>query len=266
MPKILYVDDDETSRLSISRLLQQEGFEVVTARCGREGAKVVRELEFDCLISDLNMEGNANLAFIREMPEVRPGLPIIIVTGYPSVETAVASIRLPVAAYLLKPLDYEELLTALRNALQRAMLMQQVQAMHNSVGFWLTDLAQLLEALRQSSRMPLAAPSDIFLTITYRNVLDALLSLKTVLEGSVTVKDAQAIPSGSGTSPLLLVEALRETIAVLEKTKDSFRSRDLGELRKKLESLLDVEREQRKPNGIKPAVPVLKMEGRCPSA
>lgn len=117
MQKILYVDDDETSRLSLARLLEQDGFQVETAINGIDGRKVLEAREFDCLISDLNMEGNVNMEFIRAVSGVRPGLPIIILTGYPSADTAGTSDQIGVSAYLLKPVDYEELRSVLQKTL-----------------------------------------------------------------------------------------------------------------------------------------------------
>jgi DNA-binding response OmpR family regulator len=244
MPKILYADDDETSRCSIERLLSLEGHECVAVSGGTVGMQWLRDREFDCVISDLNMQGNANLEFIRSVPKLRPGIPVIIVTGYPSLETAVASLQLPVVAYLTKPVDFNELLKELRAALLRSTLIQQVEQMRANQNFALADLDQLAESLRQSTRGPIGTPMSVFLTLTYRNVLDSLLGLKAVMEKSVATGGGAEKAEG-GHSPLLLVEALRETIDVLEKTKDAFRSRDLGALRKKLEKLLDADKEQR---------------------
>jgi CheY-like chemotaxis protein len=245
--KILYADDDKTSRLAIARLLEQEGYECVAVCDGVAAAQALRDGPFDCVISDLNMVGNASMEFIRSVPKMRPGLPVIIVTGYPSMETAVASLQLPVTAYLLKPLDFEHLLEQVRAALLGSALLRQAEQMQTNVNYWLTDLAQIMEGLRRSPRTSVETPLAIFMAITYRNVLDSLLGLKTVMEHILpTSGDAIKGAPVSSHSPLLLVDALRDTIGVLEKTKDAFRSRDLGELRKKLEKLLDAGKEERK--------------------
>jgi CheY-like chemotaxis protein len=238
--KILYADDDETSRLSIARLLQQEGYECVAVCDGVAGGQALREQEFDCVISDLKMQGNANMEFIRAVPRLCPGVPVIVVTGYPSLETAVASLQLPVTAYLLKPLDFTDLLKQVRVALLGRALLRQVEHMRANVNNWLADLTQMAEGLRRAPRTPLETPMAVFMAITYRNVLDSLLCLKTVMECSLPTQPQTAQNGSRAGGPLLLIEALRDAIDVLEKTKDAFRSRELGDLRHRLEDLLQV--------------------------
>jgi CheY-like chemotaxis protein len=247
MIRILYADDDKDSRLWTARLLEQAGYECVTVSDGLLAIQQLGEREFDCVISDLDMQGNTSLEFIRSVPQLRPGLPVIIVTGHPSVETAVAALQLPVMAYLLKPFNPDDLLHEVRQAVLRTVLLRQVEQMHAGQTHTLKDMTKIMESLRQGSRVATETPMGVFLTVTYRNVLNSLLGLKTVIEHSMSssVCDNNKESVAAGYSPLLLVDALHETIGVLEKTKDAFRSRDLGDLRKKLEKLLATDAEHR---------------------
>jgi DNA-binding response OmpR family regulator len=240
-PTLLYADDDEAVRLPTCELLRYEGYEVLSAPDAASALALVRERPCDCLIADIHMPGNAKLEFIAQLAQERPGLPVILVTGNPAVETATAALKLPVAAYLMKPVDANELLKEIREVLSRSALLRQVEKMHESLDFWLADLNRLSQTLRQSPRLPLDVPMDVFVTVTYRNVLEAMAGLQMVLGYSLARKSGTEPLPGNAPTPLLLVDALRETIAVLEKTKDSFRSRDLGELRRKLERLLETE-------------------------
>jgi DNA-binding response OmpR family regulator len=240
--RILYAEDDETSRLSICELLRREGYDCVAAPDGVVAAELLGTERFDCLISDIKMLGNANLELIRAVPQLQPGLPVILVTGFPSVETAVESMNLPVMAYLTKPVEFPALLAAVREAVFRRQLLDQSEATCAHLRQWLADAGQLAEGLRRSPRTPTDGPAEIYLTLTYRNVVEALLGLKTVMEQSLPNRAPEA-PSGSpGTPPLILIDALRDAIAVLEKTKDAFRSRELGDLRRRLEDLLQMGR------------------------
>lgn len=109
--RLLMADDEETFLLATADLLRQEGYLVDTARDGFEAADFLRENTYDLLISDILMPGNQDLDFIKLAAELSPDLQVLLITGYPSVTTAMQAIRLPVAAYLTKPVDFEELRT-----------------------------------------------------------------------------------------------------------------------------------------------------------
>lgn len=244
--RILYADDDETSRLSLSELLRREGYKCVTASDGLQATQMVRDQKFDCIISDIQMLGNTRLEFIEEVARHHPGIPVILVTGYPAVATAAAAFKLPVCAYLIKPLDFSVLLKEIREAMLRRVLVRQLSDTKLKLETWQADLDQLATGIQKAPRITLTTPLNIYLMVTFRNLMDAMLGLKAVLEHSLSLNEAHPRAGAPDHSPLLLLEALRETIEVLEKTKDAFRSRDLGELRKKLTKLLNAERENRR--------------------
>ncbi len=246
-PRVLYAEDDASSRLSISELLRDEGYDCVAASDGVEALNRLKQETFDCLISDIRMLGNNDLELIRALPEVQAGLPVILVTGFPTVETATASLRLPVTAYLVKPVNFDELSGAVREAVFRRRLHTQFEITRDTLTRWVSDIEQLANELQDSARVPAGDTADVYLMITYRNVLEALLGLRAVLEQIMFARPPQAglpAPAGAAGVPMLLIDALRDTIDTLEKTKDAFRSRELGDLRRRLETLLDLAREK----------------------
>src|SRR4030095_11661625 len=107
--RVLIADDEETFLMATADLLRREGFEGETVRDGETALARVREASYDLLISDLEMPGNEDLDLVKRVAEVAGGLPIIIITGFPSTRSAIASIELPVAAYLLKPVAFQDL-------------------------------------------------------------------------------------------------------------------------------------------------------------
>jgi CheY-like chemotaxis protein len=109
---ILYADDDEPSRQMISELLSRHGYVCATAPDGLVAEQMLVAARFDCLISDIHMLGNEELEFIRVVQQRAPGLPVILVTAHPSVTTAVEAMKLPVVAYLLKPIESDALVKA----------------------------------------------------------------------------------------------------------------------------------------------------------
>jgi len=108
--QVLLADDEEIYLLSTADLLRQEGFSVDCAKDAYEAARLLREFRYDVLISDIRMPGNPDMSLIQGIPEPNAGIPVILMTGYPSAPTAIQAIDLSVLAYLVKPIDFEDLL------------------------------------------------------------------------------------------------------------------------------------------------------------
>jgi hypothetical protein len=157
----------------------------------------------------------------------------------------VESLQLQVVAYLVKPVDFPVLLVAVREAVLRSLLLRQFEVTRASLQQWLSDMAQLADGLKRAPRVAVAAPMDVYLMVTYRNILEALLGLKTLMEHSLSTPPPASQSEPHGATPLLLIDALRDAIEVLEKTKDAFRSRELGDLRHRLEDLLHASKDQK---------------------
>jgi two-component system response regulator HydG len=115
--KILIADDEPLFLRTTAELLRKAGYECVTAADGNEALAALAREPFDLVLSDLNMPGNLKLELLREGRDKWPEIPLIVVTGAPSLPTAVESVRLGIADYLLKPVKYEDLLSSVRRAL-----------------------------------------------------------------------------------------------------------------------------------------------------
>jgi excisionase family DNA binding protein len=116
--RLLLVDDDEGTRVLLSRMLEPE-YDVETASNATAALDALRRAgaSYDLMISDLNMPGMDGITLIREVKSIRPKLPIIIITGYGSTNTAIDAVNLRVAGYLTKPLRDIEVLEAAAKAL-----------------------------------------------------------------------------------------------------------------------------------------------------
>ncbi len=112
--RVLIVDDEEIFLMSTADLLRREGYAVDSVLDAREAAQKLSENRYDVLISDIRMPWNPDLKLIQEIPEPNTGLPVILVTGYPSAPTAIQAISLSVLAYFVKPLEFYELLATVR--------------------------------------------------------------------------------------------------------------------------------------------------------
>ena len=115
--RILIADDEESVLLSTADLLRIEGYECACAADAKTAVHMLRKKKYDLLIADIKMQGNSDLQLIKKLPEIAHRMPVILVTGYPSLSSAVQSIELPVVGYLIKPYEFSELLTVAQGAI-----------------------------------------------------------------------------------------------------------------------------------------------------
>lgn len=117
--RILIADDEPLYRDTTAELLRDEGYECVCVEDANDAIEVLGEHSFDLILSDLNMPGNLRLELLKEGRTKYSHIPMIVVTGVPSIPSAIESVRLGIADYLLKPVKFEELIVAVRKALDR---------------------------------------------------------------------------------------------------------------------------------------------------
>lgn len=234
--RILLADDDDTFVAAAAELLRREGYECEVVNDGPSALARASEKQFDLLITDLEMPGNADLQLVRDISETHGGLPVIILTGYPSVRSAIACIELPVAAYLSKPIDFPVLSKKVREAVTRFRSYQVMQSTETRLKTYREDIANATAVLPAAG----GSPIDVFLALTLRNVMGSLTDLEQ-LGKALNAQSVQAHPCQLLNCPRggQLRDAVQETINVLEETKGAFKSKTLGDLRHRLELLLE---------------------------
>lgn len=240
--RVLVADDEDTFLYSTADLLRQEGYQCDCAFDAAEAAEMMRTSDYDLLIADIKMPGNPKLELIRDMPSIAEGMPVILVTGYPSLNTAIQSIQLPVMAYMVKPIDFDELLEQVNGAIGSFRIYRAISNTRQHLEDWRRDLdgVELLMS-KKASDTPFV-PVDAFVTLTLNNVVAALSDIRNVTETLAKITSKQNVCQLLNCPRLdKLTSALLETIGVLEKTKSAFKSKDLGELRRKLEELVKSE-------------------------
>ncbi|NOQ45445.1 MAG: response regulator [Desulfobulbaceae bacterium] len=122
---ILVIDDEESLRLTFQLFLQRQGYSpVLTAASFEEALTTVSENHFDLIISDIVLEGTSGIDLLRRIREMGVECPVVMVTGYPNVETASEAVRLGAFDYISKPVDKETLLKTARLALKQYRLEQ----------------------------------------------------------------------------------------------------------------------------------------------
>jgi YesN/AraC family two-component response regulator len=163
-----------------------------------------------------------------------------LVTGYSSFDLAVRSIQLPVIAYLVKPIELETLLAQVQNALEHVKMHHSVRNTQQRLHNWLQQLNEVeksMELVKSTSPLPV----EIFVTLTLQNITAGLQDLRHLTESLARHNHHNEKPVCRLFNCQRISayeEAILETIEVLEKTKRSFKSRELGDLREKLEAIV----------------------------
>jgi ActR/RegA family two-component response regulator len=118
--RLLFVDDEEGIRLTLPAILTKEGFDVTVASSVPEALKVIQDLPFDILLSDLNIgQPGDGFTVVSAMRRIQPTAATFILTGYPDFESALIAIRNQVDDYLTKPADIKKLVEALKEKASR---------------------------------------------------------------------------------------------------------------------------------------------------
>jgi two-component system response regulator HydG len=125
MPKVLVVDDEPSHRQMIEAVLSAEGYEVQQADDGQSAIAAIEKKFYNLVIMDVRMKQVGGIEALKEIKKISPGIPIIIMTAYASVGTAVDALKSGAYDYLTKPLDIEELKILVAKALRYRELEQE---------------------------------------------------------------------------------------------------------------------------------------------
>ena len=122
MAKILIVDDQDMMRDSLAATLAREGHEIVAAYDGQAGLNKLGERKFDLMITDLKMPKMTGIELLTEAKKLRPEMPVVLMTAFATVQTAVEAMKLGAYDYIQKPFDGEEVKLLVQRTLEHAQL------------------------------------------------------------------------------------------------------------------------------------------------
>jgi two-component system response regulator HydG len=166
---ILVVDDDLAHRTMLRTLLASWGYEVSEADDGRAAIEAVHGQPFDLVLMDIRMIHVSGIEALEEIKAFNPAIPVILMTAYASVETAVEALKKGAYDYLTKPLDFDELKLAIARAMEHSRLKEENQLLRESLGLKFDRrnligrsavMTKLLETVTQ------VAPSEATVLIT----------------------------------------------------------------------------------------------------
>ncbi len=162
-PKILVVDDEESHRIMLRAVLKEEGYRVTEAADGTDAVKAVETEAFDLILMDIRMTNMDGIEALTEIRKISPLVPVLIMTAYASVKTAVEALKAGAFDYVTKPLDIEELKILIEKGLEHYHLRTENLALKERIG----DRFDFSRIIGRSAKMialldtlAMVAPSD----------------------------------------------------------------------------------------------------------
>ncbi len=113
--KVLIVEDEKITRITLANILKKEGYEVESVADGDKGLNMVSHNSYDVVVTDLRLPGKSGIDILKTAKEHNPGCEVIVITAYASVETAVSALKQGAYDYITKPLTPERFLSLMKN-------------------------------------------------------------------------------------------------------------------------------------------------------
>ncbi|MFN3740452.1 MAG: sigma-54-dependent transcriptional regulator, partial [Thermodesulfovibrionales bacterium] len=163
---ILVIDDEEGIRDSLKGILEDEGYEVLTAPSAEEGMKIFEEQSPDLVLLDIWLPGIDGIEALKSMRDRRPSIPVIMISGHGTIELAVKASKLGAYDFLEKPLSLERVLITVKRALEVAALEGTLKALKEETAgrFRLVGESPAIKHLK--AQIEIVAPSSSIVLIT----------------------------------------------------------------------------------------------------
>ena len=159
--RVLVVDDEAAIRSSLAGILADEGYEAALAEDGDKALASVRERAPDVVLLDVTMPGRDGLAVLEDLRRTQPALPVVMMSGHGTIETAVQATKLGAFDFIEKPLSLDKLLLVVRHALETSALERENRELRAKtlradeiVGYFGRDAAPAREGRRWRRRRP----------------------------------------------------------------------------------------------------------------
>lgn len=179
-PTILAVDDEASILQSLSGILSDEGFEILTASNGYEALKIIEEESPDLVLLDIWMPGIDGIETLQEIKRTNPFLQVVIISGHGTIETAVKATKLGAYDFIEKPLSIEKVVVTINNALNFRQLEEENRFLRRKTleKHSITGNSPSIQALKK--QIAVAAPTNAWILITGENGTGKELVARTI--------------------------------------------------------------------------------------
>ena len=239
--RVLLADDEQAFATTTAQLLTRRGLPCETAESGEQALERLRDDHFDVLVADIKMPGNDELALLKAVGELVNNPAVVLITGYPSVDTAALSVELGAFAYKIKPFDIEDFVDTVRRAGKYACMRRRISDRTVSTRALLQQLISMRQSLRESRAPDINQTARDYLQLLLVNMADNAMEATALLDcldrdrADQPVRQLSHDPESEA-----LRNAIEESVKVLERTRNAFKSKELASLRRRLTTLLEI--------------------------
>lgn len=201
MSSILIIDDEKAIRKTLSEILSYEGYKIDDAENGEDGLKKFQEKAYDVVLCDIKMPKIDGMEFLDKAKAINPDVPVIMISGHGTIETAVEAVKKGAFDYVSKPPDLNRLLITIRNAMDRQTLATEAKSLKRKV----TRTQQMIGTsdgiVRIKETIDKVAPTEARVLITGENGVGKELVARWIheksnrSEGPLVEVNCAAIPS-----------------------------------------------------------------------
>jgi DNA-binding NtrC family response regulator len=201
MSSILVIDDEKAIRKTLSEILSFEGYKIEEAADGEEGLRKFKEKTYDVVLCDVKMPKVDGLEFLQKAGEINADVPIIMISGHGTIETAVEAVKNGAYDFISKPPDLNRLLITIRNAKERNTLVNEAKVLKRKV-IKVREMIGESEGMRKiKETIDKVAPTDARILVTGENGVGKELVARWIHEksnrasGQLVEVNCAAIPS-----------------------------------------------------------------------
>lgn len=184
MSNLLIIDDERAIRKTLTEILTFEGYKIEEASDGEEGLRKFSEKAYDVVLCDIKMPKIDGLEFLQKAVEKNPDVPIIMISGHGTIETAVEAVKKGAYDFIQKPPDLNRLLITIRNALERNTLVSETKTLRRRATKVQDMIGESDPIKKIKETIEKVAPTDARILITGENGVGKELVARWVHEKS----------------------------------------------------------------------------------
>ncbi|MDR3350901.1 MAG: sigma-54 dependent transcriptional regulator [Prevotellaceae bacterium] len=167
--KILIVDDEKSIRHTLKDILEYEKYDVVTAGNGKDALKLAGSTAFDMVFCDIKMDGMDGLETLENLQASQPDLPVVMISGHGTIDTAVEAIKKGAYDFIEKPLDLNRVLITVRNATEKTGLVKETRTLKRKITKTPEIIGRSEAIVKIKEMIARVAPTDARVLITGGN-------------------------------------------------------------------------------------------------
>ncbi len=198
---ILIIDDEKAIRKTLTEILSFEGYKIDEAADGEEGLKRFREKSYDLVLCDIKMPKLDGIEFLQQATAHNPDVPVIMISGHGTIETAVEAVKKGAYDYISKPPDLNRLLITIRNAMDKTNLVAEAKVLKRKVSKVEEMIGESGPIVKIKETIDKVAPTEARILVTGENGVGKELVARWVHEkssraaGPLVEVNCAAIPS-----------------------------------------------------------------------